>query len=719
MNIRVRVRRLIIPAFLLAALPALAQEASMMPFRDPNLPISARADDLISRLTLEEKAAQMENNAPAIARLGIPHYDWWNEALHGVARAGHATVFPQAIGLAATWDTDLHHRVATVISDEARAKYSDAQKKGNTDGYYGLTFWSPNINIFRDPRWGRGQETYGEDPFLTSRMGVAFVTGMQGDDPKYLKTVSTSKHFAVHSGPESLRHSFDAVVSDSDLFNTYLPAFEATVREGKAFSVMSAYNRTDGVPCTASKRLLTDILRDQWGFNGYVVSDCDAVSDVYRGHKTVKTAAEAAAISVLAGTELNCGGTYRQLPEAVKQGLISEKQIDAALKRLLIARFRLGMFDPPELVPFNSIPFSVNDSSEHDALALQTARESIVLLKNAKQSLPLKKDLKRLLVVGPNADDVEVMLGNYNGDPSHPITLLKGIKDKLAGKAEVTYFKGSELAADSPTKADALAEAAKSDAVVMVMGISPRLEGEEMDVKVPGFSGGDRTNIDLPKAQEDFIEAMTATGKPVVLVLLSGSALAVNWANDRIPAIVQAWYPGQHGDAVADVLFGDYNPAGRLPVTFYKSVEDLPPFTDYNMAGRTYRYFGGKVLYPFGHGLSYTSFKYGKPKTSISTDSVDLSLDVTNTGRTDGDEVVQVYVHQVGAPKDRPIKQLKAFRRVHIAAGQKVNAQFTLKDDAFAWYDETVGKFVVTPGRYEIQIGTSSADIRQRATVER
>jgi beta-glucosidase len=628
-------------------------------------------------------------------------------------------VFPQAIGLAATWDTELHHRVATVISDEARAKFNDAQAQKNTNRYYGLTFWSPNINIFRDPRWGRGQETYGEDPYLSGRLGVQFVKGLQGDDPKYLKTVSTPKHFAVHSGPESSRHKFNAKISDTDLYNTYLPAFAATVKEGKAVSVMCAYNRTDDEPCCANSRLLTDILRNEWGFTGYVVSDCDAVYDVYTGHKTANTPAAAAALSVLAGTELNCGGTYRTLPDAVKQGLITEGRINLALERLLTARFRLGVFDPPELVPFSKIPFSVNDSPEHDAVALQAAHESMVLLKNADGTLPLKKDIKRLLVTGPNADDLDVLLGNYNGDPSHPVTVLKGIQNKLGAAAEVVYVKGCDLAAASPTKADALAEAAKADAIVMVMGISPTLEGEEMNVRVPGFSGGDRTSIDLPQAQEDFIEAMAATGKPVVLVLMSGSALAVNWANGHIPAIVQAWYPGQHGDAVADVLFGDYNPAGRLPVTYYKTVADLPPFDDYDMAGRTYRYFAGNVLYPFGHGLSYTAFEYGRPKVDNKAGTVKVSLAVRNTGKMDGDEVVQVYVRQIDAPEGRPVKQLKSFKRVHIAAGKKANVSFTLNEDAFSWYDEAEKKFVVTPGKYEIQIGASSADIRQKAVVEK
>ncbi|HEY3269183.1 MAG TPA: glycoside hydrolase family 3 C-terminal domain-containing protein [Armatimonadota bacterium] len=704
-----------IAALIMAAAPALAA----LPFEDPSLPIEQRVDDLVGRLTLDEKAAQMQDSAPAIPRLNLPAYGWWNEALHGVARNGTATVFPQAIGLAAMWDAPLHHQAATVISDEARAKYNEALRQGKHDRYAGLTFWSPNINIFRDPRWGRGQETYGEDPYLTGRLGVAFVKGLQGDDPKYLKTVSTPKHFAVHSGPEPSRHRFNAVVSDADLYNTYLPAFEATIREANAQSVMCAYNRTDGEPCCASNKLLAEILRGQWGFTGYVVSDCDAVADIYRDHKTVATPPEAAAAAVRAGDDLNCGDTYRALPAAVRQGLISEAEVDVAVKRLFTARFRLGMFDPPALVKYSQIPFAVNDSPQHNALALKAARESIVLLKNAHNALPLSRSIRRLAVIGPNADDGDILLGNYNGDPSHPVNILRGIRNRAKG-IRVTYNKGCELASEAPDRASALENARAADAVVLVMGISPRLEGEEMDVQVEGFSGGDRLTLDLPAAQQSLMEEVVALGKPVVLVLASGSALSIPWADAHVPAIVQAWYPGQQGGAaVADVLFGNYNPAGRLPVTYYRSVKDLPAFDDYSMAGRTYRYFRGKALYPFGHGLSYTTFRYANLRVSPARAGrpVYVAVDVTNTGRRAGDEVVQLYVRGPRAGKDAPLKELKGFQRTLILPGKTATVRFTLDDRAFAQYNTARHRYTVTPGAYQIQIGASSEDIRATGTV--
>ena len=802
---------------------AATQEASVdrkAPYLDPSLPVNQRVDDLVSRMTLEEKVSQMMNVAPAIPRLGIPEYDWWNEALHGVAISGIATVFPQAIGLGATFNPPLINRVATVISEEARAKYHEAQRRGNRNRFYGLTFWSPNINIFRDPRWGRGQETYGEDPYLTSRLGVAFVKGLQGDDPKYLKVVSTPKHYAVHSGPEPERHRFDAAAIERDLRETYLPAFRATVTEAGARSVMCAYNRVNGEPACASTHLLGDVLRDEWGFGGYVVSDCGAIDDIYQRHHFVKTAEEASSLAVKRGTDLECGNTYKSLVSAVKQGLITEAEIDRSVKRLFEARFRLGMFDPPQMVPYAKIPFSANDSEEHRQLALEAARESIVLLKNDNNALPLRKDLKSIAVIGPSADDVRVLLGNYNGEPSRATTPLAGIRSRVASQTKVfhalgttltevsavpvpssalrgpegerglraeffanknlegpplvsridetvnfdwgmsnpaqgisaddfsarwtgklvptvsgkyrfgaiaddgvrIYLDGNLIAQDwtdhapatitgevtlqagksydikmeyyeskigavaklvwqppvsnpEPPYAEAVRVAKEADTVVLVLGLSSQLEGEEMNIREAGFLGGDRTDITLPKRQQGLLEAVAATRKPIVVVLLSGSALAVNWANEHVAAIVQAWYPGEEGGAaIADVLFGDYNPAGRLPVTFYKSVDELPAFTNYAMDGRTYRFFKGQPLYPFGHGLSYTRFTYSSfavssARVSIS-DPVKVSATVENAGDREGDEVVQLYVTNLKASVRVPIRSLAGVERIHLKPGE-------------------------------------------------
>ncbi len=838
-------------------------------FKNTSLPTEQRVDDLISRMTLEEKISQMKYNAPAIERLGIPEYNWWNECLHGVARAGIATVFPQAIGLAATWNTELMLDVATIITTEARAKYHEFVRHNERGIYQGLTFWSPNINIFRDPRWGRGQETYGEDPFLTARMGVAFVQGLQGDDPHYFKVIATPKHYAVHSGPEPDRHHFDAFTSEQDLRETYLPAFKATVVEAEAFSVMGAYNRFRGEACCASEKLLQKILRDEWGFEGYVVSDCGAINDIHANHKIVQTPPEAAALAVKRGCDLNCGNQYPFLVEAVKNGLISEQEIDVALKRLFTARFRLGMFDPDEKVPYAQIPYSKNDSEEHSQLALRAAQESMVLLKNSDNFLPLKKDLKSIAVIGPNADDVGVLLGNYNGTPSHPVTTLEGIKAKVSSGTKVRYAKGCELVypstvpiatipgsalkppkefesekglrgeyfnnknlegqpdtikydetldyvwrEDAPAPGiqkdsfsvrwtglltppvsgeytigvtgddgirlylddelliedwtdhapitlkttvnlkkdrdyrikieyyenaggatiklgwikpndkeefyrsldedfqNAVRLAAQSDVAVFVGGISPRLEGEEMNVDAKGFAGGDRTDIDLPEFQEKMLKALHKTGTPVVLALMNGSALAVNWAEQNLSAIVEAWYPGQAGGAaLADVLFGDYNPAGRLPVTFYKSVEQLPPFEDYNMAGHTYRYFTGEPLYPFGYGLSYTTFAYGDLKLSADkikqSDALTISVDVENTGKVAGDEVVQLYVTDKKRSLPTPIKSLKGFQRVHLNPDEKKTVTFKLTSEHLSCYDENQG-WIVEPGDFEIMVGPSS-----------
>jgi beta-glucosidase len=851
---------------LLISLPALtlsqqakATVAVRPDYLNTSLPLERRVDDLVGRLTLEEKVSQMMNKSSAIDRLGIPLYDWWNEALHGVANSGVATVFPQAIGLGATWNTGLMHDVANVISDEARAKYNDAVSRDNHKRFYGLTFWSPNINIFRDPRWGRGQETYGEDPFLTSGMGIAFVRGMQGDDPRYLKTIATPKHFAVHSGPESERHVFNVLPTEHDLWETYLPAFNATITEAGAGSIMCAYNSLNGEPVCASKRMMTDILRRDWGFGGYVVSDCDAVADIYKHHNFAKTEEEAAAIAVRAGTDLTCGYEYRALIPAVKKGLITEAEIDRSVKRLFAARFRLGLFDPPRMVPYSRIPFSANDSAANRAMALRAARESIVLLKNDKGVLPLRKDLKSIAVIGPNADAQDVLLGNYHGIPSRWTTPLSGIRQKLGSSARVTYGMGTTLTGEAlmsvpasalsqedgtpglraeyfankelqgspavtrvdpqlnfdwytdppapglPTdnfsarwtgritapatgtyqfgaraddavriyvddklfidnwkdgsartttkpfemksgqvyklkvefydryadatakllwgppnmaetmREDALRAARESDVVVMTLGLSPSVEGEEMDVKLEGFRGGDRTKLDLPAPQEELLKAVVATGKPIVLVLINGGALSVNWAQQNVPAIVEAWYPGEEGGAaLADVLFGDYNPGGRLPVTFYQSAEQLPAFNDYSMQGRTYRYFKGDPLYPFGFGLSYTNFSYSnlKLKKSITTSqAIQVSAQVQNTGPMDGDEVVQLYLTSRSGAVAVPIRSLKAFERVHLRRGEKRQVTFTLSPPDLALINER-GQRVIQPGEFSISIGGKQPGFR-------
>jgi len=676
------------------------------PFQDPSLPIEQRVDDLVSRLTLDEKVSQMVHSAPAISRLGIPEYNWWNECLHGVARAGIATVFPQAIGMSASWDKKLLYEVATVISTEARAKHHEFARHNDRGIYKGLTFWSPNINIFRDPRWGRGHETYGEDPYLTGEMAVAFIKGLQGDDPKYLKVVATAKHYAVHSGPEKDRHHFNAVVSKKDLYETYLPAFKKSVKEAKVESIMGAYNRTNGEACCASVTLLQKILREEWGFNGYVVSDCGAIDDIHAHHKLTQSPEESSALAVKNGCELNCGGTYNSLVKAVREGLISEDEINIAVKRLFTARFKLGMFDPEEMVSYAQIPYEVNDCEEHRKLALEMARKTIVLLKNENNLLPLSKDLKAITVIGPNADNLEVLLGNYNGTPSRYVTPLQGIRDKVSPKTKVYYTPGCELIGRSKHGfSEAISMAEGSDVVIMVMGLSPRLEGEEGE-----WGGeGDRTNIDLPGVQHDLIEAIYETGKPIVLVLTNGSALAINWEARHIPAIVDIWYPGEEGGtALADVLFGDYNPAGRLPVTFMKSLDQVPEFTDYSMKNRTYRYMKDEPLWAFGYGLSYTKFRYSNlklNKTEISpTENVEIQVDVENIGKVDGDEVVQLYVSTPESPILAPIRSLQGFDRVFIRSGEKKIVKFTLKPEQFAVVDEE-GRFMVMPGKIEISIG--------------
>jgi len=838
--------------------------ASADPYKDPSLPVERRIDDLISRMTLEEKASQLGHTSAAVPRLGVPAYNWWNEGLHGVARAGYATVFPQAIGMAATFDDSLMHEVADVISTEFRAKYyATLHADGTAEWYRGLTAWSPNINIFRDPRWGRGQETYGEDPYLTSKIGIAFVTGLQGNDPKYIKVVATPKHFAVHSGPESTRHFVNIEVSPHDLQDTYLPAFRATVTEGKAESVMCAYNAVDGAPACASSMLLDQHLRKDWGFKGYVVSDCGAAADIFKGYRYKPNAEEGVTAAFTAGMDVICGDyrnnmstEFEGIVAAVRKGLLPESVVDQALRRLFSARFRLGMFDPPTSVPYSKISKTDNDTAAHRQLALRMAQESMVLLKNENGLLPLKQEPKTIAVVGPNATNLDALVGNYNGTPSHPVSILDCIRKRFA-KAKVTYVEGSGLvgpamapvpsnalcpdesckkhglsaeyfsnetlngapaakrvddkvdrvadvtshtefpgpysarwtgflvpaesgehtigftgqdgyrvwvdgkliaedwtdhepattitakvplesnhkypvkiefyqrskigdarfvwSAPSQNGQDAVDAAKKAYLVVMVGGLSPRIEGEEMKVQAEGFSGGDRTKIDLPAPQEQLLEKIQATGKPLVLVLMNGSALAVNWAEEHVPAIVEAWYPGEEGGtAVAGLLAGDFNPGGRLPVTFYKSVEQLPAFDDYSMSKRTYRYFDGQPLYPFGYGLSFTKFEYANAHAEKGgSNSVTLSVDVKNSGSKAGDEVVQVYLTHLGVP-GAPLRVLKGFKRIHLEAGQKQTVQFTLVDRDLSTVDEA-GKRLVVPGKVQVWIGGGQPIGRNKA----
>jgi beta-glucosidase len=700
-------------------------DGQALPWKNPALPAGTRAEDLLSRLTTDEKISLMMNDSQAIERLGIPKYDWWNEALHGVARAGKATVFPQAIGLAATFDDQAVLETFGMVSDEARAKHHDAVRRGDFRRYTGLTFWTPNINIFRDPRWGRGMETYGEDPYLTSRMGVAVVRGLQGDPgAKYDKAHACAKHYAVHSGPEWNRHSYDAKnISGRDLWETYLPAFKALVTEAGVKEVMCAYNRFEGTPCCGSDNLLVSILRQKWGYKGIVVSDCGAVSDFWvKGrHETQPDQPSASASAVLSGTDVECGNNFRSLKKALQDGKITEAPVDTAVKRLLKARFALGMFDPDSLVSWSSVPMSVVGCEKHAAKALEMARKSIVLLQNSNHTLPLSKNLKKVAVMGPNASDSSMLWANYNGFPLRTVTILEGIRKKLPEGA-VVYEKGCELVKENEGNVqEVVAKVADADVIIFVGGISPRLEGEEMRVDFPGFKGGDRTDLELPKVQRNLLQALKATGKPVVLVLCGGSAVAVTWENDHLDAILDAWYGGQEGGtAVADVLFGDYNPAGRLPLTFYASVSQLPDFEDYDMAkGRTYRYFRGKPLYPFGYGLSYSGFSYGKLKCKkeISREkTLQLSVSVTNTSTRDGDEVVQVYIRNLQDPGG-PLKSLRAFRRVPVKAGKTAQLQFELKAESFEFFDTASESMQVKPGKYEILCGGSSEDTVLRSII--
>ena len=683
-----------------------------MPFRNTGLSFEERVNDLVGRLTLEEKISQMQHTAVGIERLGIPAYNWWNECLHGVGRSGDkVTVFPQAIGMAATFDAPALERMGEITSDEARAIYHEAIRQGKVgEQYKGLTFWTPNINIFRDPRWGRGQETYGEDPYLTGVMGSAIVKGLQGNDPKYLKTSACAKHYAVHSGPEVGRHEFDAQVSAYDLWDTYLPAFHELVVNAGVSSVMCAYNRFEGQPCCGNDRLMMTILRDLWGFEGYVTSDCGAIDDFFRFHKTHPDESSASADAVIHGTDLECGSVYKALSEAVRKGQLSEQQIDVCVKRLFLIRFRLGMFDPEEQVAYNRIPYTVLESEAHRQHALKMARESMVLLKNEKHTLPLRQQLKKIVVIGPNADEPEVQLGNYNGFPSRIVTPLEGIRARAG--AEVVYVKGSNYTTALPDETAKLAEAIQgADLAIYVGGISPRLEGEEGDAgkeKLDGFKGGDRTSIALPEIQTAVMKQVKTAGIPLVFVVMSGSALGFEWEAEHADAIVQAWYGGQAaGTDIAEVLFGDYNPGGRLPVTFYRSDKDLPDFLDYSMVNRTYRYFQGEPLYPFGFGLSYTTFKYTHlqcPREVNTGDKMEVSVKVKNTGKVAGDEVVQLYLSHSEGEQPKPICALQGVKRIFLQPGESQEVRFELKPEQLALVDDA-GRTICSPGRMQVYVG--------------
>lgn len=704
-------------------------------FRNTGLPIEARVKDLVSRLTLEEKVLQMMENAPAIDRLGIPAYNWWNEALHGVARSGDTvTVFPQAIAMAANFDADALEKMGDMVSDEARAIYHQSLRNGVFGKQYkGLTFWTPNINIFRDPRWGRGQETYGEDPYLTGQLGKAIVRGLQGKDPTYLKTWACAKHFAVHSGPETGRHTFDVSVSKHDLWNTYLPAFRDLVVDAKVSSVMCAYNRLDGKPCCGQESLMIDILRNKWNFKGYVTSDCGAINDFWVYHKTQANANEASADAVMSGTDLECGEmwnnlwSYRNLTDAVKKGLLNESKLNESVERLFTIRFRLGMFNPDDQVRYASIKTDVINRPDHFEHALKMARQSMVLLKN-NGVLPLSKKIKKIAVIGPNADNPAVMLGNYNGIPKDIVTPLQGIRKILGADAAIIYYQGCDYTralADSLQPNKWTSALAGVDAIVFIGGISPSLEGEEGDAgkeKLEGFLGGDRTTINLPKVQTELMKQLKQLGKPLVFVNMSDSAVGMLWESQHTDAILQAWYGGQSGGtAVAEILFGDYNPSGRLPVTFYKSDSDLPKFENYSMENRTYRYFNGVPLYSFGHGLSYAAFQYSSLKipTILKSDKVTIPIKfiLKNTSKIDGDEVVQLYVKNLSKKKNVANKALKHFQRITLKAGESKTIELELSTELLSELDDN-GQLLKSAGIYEIQIGASSTDIRLKSILK-
>ncbi len=693
--------------------------ADAMLFRDSAQPLEGRVEDLLGRLTLAEKIGQLSFEAPAIERLGIPSYSWWNEALHGVGRAGQATVFPQAIGMAASFHPELLQEVASAISDEARAKHREAERLGSRLRYMGLTLWSPNINIFRDPRWGRGQETYGECPYLTSRLGVAFIRGIQGDDPGRRKCDATAKHFAAHSGPEEERHGFDARVSPRDLHETYLPAFKSAVQEAKVAAVMGAYNRLNGEVCCGSKTLLADILRSDWGFDGYVVSDCGAVCDFHEHHRVTRNAAESAALALGNGCDLCCGVSFGQLAAAVETGLVTEAGVDAALRRLLAARFRLGMLDEPARVPFPAITPGVVHCEAHVDLARRMARESIVLARNEGGVLPLRRDLKCIAVVGPAALDHGVLVGNYSGYSSGMVTLLEGITGAVSVGTKIDYwrycdFEGGPTPDDGPTRH----KLQDSEVIIACMGLTPDIEGEQGDA-FNSDAAGDRLTLTMPGHQEKVLKMLHATGRPVILVLTGGCPQAITWAAENLPAILIAWYPGeQGGNAVADILFGAVSPSGRLPVTFVRSANDLPPFCSYDMAGRTYRFMSAEPLFPFGFGLSYSSFEYSdlgvSPESISDGGTVRVAVTVRNTGTVPADEVVQLYVSDLEASVRVPIRNLRGIKRVSLQPGESRRIEFTLgAPDLFA-YDEDGVPFVEA-GRFAVSVGGCQPDARSAA----
>lgn len=705
----------ILGAILLSASLSLpAQE----PFRNPDLPVEQRVTDLLSRLTLEEKVNLMKHDAAAVPRLGIPAYNWWNEALHGVARTPEkVTVFPQAIAMAATFDPEGLQRVGDIASTEGRALFNEALGAGKgIPQYRGLTYWTPNINIFRDPRWGRGQETYGEDPYLTAKMGAAMVHGLEGSDPFYLKAVACAKHYAVHSGPEGNRHVFDARVSPHDLWDTYLPAFRELVVKAKVHGVMCAYNRLDGQPCCGHNELLQDILRNQWHFKGYVTSDCWAVNDFAHNHKTHSNDTEAVADAVLSGTDLECGNLYPRLVQAVEQGIITEKEINVSLARLLEIQFRLGMFDPVARNPYASIGRKVIECPEHKAHAYNMARKSMVLLKNEGNILPLDSTkVRRIALVGPNINNESTLLANYFGVPSEIITPYKSLKKRLGNRIQIDTITGVGFVAPlpgAPSPAEVARKAADADIIIFVGGISADYEGEAGDAGAAGYGGfasGDRTTIALPAPQTELLKELKKTGRPIILVNMSGSVMSFEWESDNVDAILQAWYGGQAaGDAITDILFGSYNPSGRMPLTTYKSDRDLPDFEDYSMAGRTYRYFKGDVRYPFGHGLSYTTFSYSPltaPDSITTGHDATVSVTVKNTGKREGDEVVQLYVSH--SPEGRvsvPVRSLKGFRRVSLKPGESRKVSFTLTPEELGLVDNR-GNLVMAPGSLQIYIG--------------
>ena len=683
-----------------------------------------RAKELVAQMTLEEKVGQTLYQAPAIPRLGIKAYNWWNEALHGVARAGTATIFPQAIGMAATFDEDLLEQVGDAVSTEARAKFNMQQKADDTDIYKGLTFWAPNVNIFRDPRWGRGHETFGEDPYLTSRLGVRYVMGLQGHDEDYLKAAACAKHFAVHSGPESVRHEFNAEVSEQDLRETYLPAFKACVQEGKVEAVMGAYNRTNGAPCCGNSYLLQDILRKEWGFEGHVTSDCWAIKDFHEGHLVTSTPVESVSMAMNNGCDLNCGNLFHFLTQAVENGMVDEKRLDEAVENLFMARMKLGVLDKKEENPFDKIPYTVVDSEEMRKLNREVARRSVVLLKNENHILPLdKKKLHTIGVIGPNADSRKALVGNYEGTSSRYITVLEGIEDYVGENVRVLYSEGchlyrdrtSNLAMEHDRDSEVRAVCEASDVVIAVVGLDATLEGEEGDTGNE-YGSGDKPNLNLPGLQPDIIRIAKESGKPVIVVLLAGSAMALSWEDEHVDAILDGFYPGaQGGAAIAEILFGGANPEGKLPITFYQTTEELPEFTDYAMKGRTYRYMENEALYPFGYGLSYTTYAYGNlecVKPFDAQDGITLQVTVTNTGDREGTETLQVYVK--AKREGTPNPQLKYVKKITLKPGESVTEEIHLSPEAFMLYDEK-GNFTLEKGAYDIFVGGCQPDARSAA----